>query len=136
MARKATKDTFAIEDVGGVEVRRQVFAGDVIPSQYQVEEGSFEEFDDPREKKIGREQGGAPQAAYGDSPDPRQKEQAEATQSQEQQESPQSPADPESSQAQQQDPDQSGSESTGGGSSEPKDSESGSSSKRAGRNKG
>lgn len=42
MARKATRDTYGIEIVGGVEVRRLVKAGDVIPDTYSVEGGSVE----------------------------------------------------------------------------------------------
>lgn len=96
MARKATKDTFATETVGGVEVRRRVFAGDVVPEQYDVEGGSVEEFEDKSEKKVGGGTEGS-SAAYGDSPDPTQQEQAEETQSTEQQEEPQSPAQPDES---------------------------------------
>lgn len=43
MARKALKDTFAIEQVAGVEVRRQIMAGALIPSHYQVGDGDWEE---------------------------------------------------------------------------------------------
>lgn len=43
MARRATKDTYGIDSVGGVEVRRLVFAGQMVPPGLQVEEGSYEE---------------------------------------------------------------------------------------------
>jgi hypothetical protein len=43
MARKATKDTYAIDSSSGVEIRRRVFAGQVVPNAYQLEEGSYEE---------------------------------------------------------------------------------------------
>jgi len=98
VARKATKDTYATENVGGVEVRRHVFAGDVVPEQYDIEDGAVEEFESKSEKRIGSEQSDT-SAAYGDSPDPQQQEQAEKEQSTEQQQEPQSPAQPDSEQS-------------------------------------
>jgi hypothetical protein len=41
--RKATKDTYGIEMIGDVEVRRQVFAGDMIPVTIAVDDGDYEE---------------------------------------------------------------------------------------------
>lgn len=67
MARRATKDTYGVEVVGGAEVRRLVKAGSIIPDQYQVEDGSFE--DAPTETTIGIAQHGgnsAEQAATAD----------------------------------------------------------------------
>jgi len=55
VAQKATKDTFAIENVGGVEVRRKVFAGDMVPEQYEVEGGATEEVEDKNETKVGKD---------------------------------------------------------------------------------
>lgn len=109
MARKATKDTYAIEEVGGVEVRRQVFAGDTVPDSYQLEDDSTEEVEDKSETRVGGEgteqhhegqetstqeasSKEEPVPAYGDSADPKQKKEAEEQQSKEQQKSPQSPA--------------------------------------------
>ena len=43
MPRKATKDTYGVEMVGGTEVRRLVKAGGMIPPTLSVEEGSYEE---------------------------------------------------------------------------------------------
>jgi hypothetical protein len=43
MPRKATKDTYGIENVGGVEVRRQYFAGDIVPAAIVVDDGDVEE---------------------------------------------------------------------------------------------
>jgi hypothetical protein len=43
MALKATKDTYGFENVGGVEVRRLVKAGDVVPSTYRIEDSSATE---------------------------------------------------------------------------------------------
>jgi hypothetical protein len=37
MALRATRDTYGYEDMGGVEVRRQVFAGQLIPEHYRLE---------------------------------------------------------------------------------------------------
>lgn len=38
MSRRATKDTFAFEAVGpDLEVRRKVFAGQLVPDEYRVE---------------------------------------------------------------------------------------------------
>ena len=54
MARVAKKDTFAYEHVGvqpgdDTEVRRAVFAGQVVPDHYRVENaGDVEEVDLPR----------------------------------------------------------------------------------------
>lgn len=45
MARKATKDTYAVENVGGEEVRRQVFADTMVPDHYEVEDDSAIEGD-------------------------------------------------------------------------------------------
>lgn len=45
MALRATKDTYAIEVIGGVEVRRQVKAGDIIPVNWTVDDGASEEVD-------------------------------------------------------------------------------------------
>jgi len=42
VARKALKNTFGYENVGGVEVRRLVRAGRLIPDAYRVEEGEYE----------------------------------------------------------------------------------------------
>lgn len=39
MARRAVKDTFGYEDVGGTSIRRSIFAGQPVPSQY----GGFED---------------------------------------------------------------------------------------------
>jgi len=43
MPRKATKDTYGVEMLGGVEVRRQIFAGEMIPVTIEVDEGDYEE---------------------------------------------------------------------------------------------
>jgi hypothetical protein len=43
MARKAIKDTYATITSGGVEQQVRVFAGHIVPSAYQMEEGSYEE---------------------------------------------------------------------------------------------
>lgn len=40
MPLKATKDTYGFENVGGVEVRRLIKAGDVVPSTYTVDDSS------------------------------------------------------------------------------------------------
>lgn len=48
MARRATKDTYGMEVISGTEVRRVVKAGDVLPGNLVVEEGSFEDFDSPQ----------------------------------------------------------------------------------------
>lgn len=37
------KDTYAIDASSGVELRRRVFAGQVVPDVYQLEEGSYVE---------------------------------------------------------------------------------------------
>lgn len=43
MTRRATKDTYAYERVGGGEMRRRVRAGSLIPDQWRVEdESAFE----------------------------------------------------------------------------------------------
>jgi hypothetical protein len=42
MARKATRDTYGVEMVGGVEVRRLVKAGDPVPDTYTVPDGDVE----------------------------------------------------------------------------------------------
>jgi hypothetical protein len=47
MAKIASKDTYAIEDVGeGTEVRRLVKAGTLIPDHYQVDSGDYTETDE------------------------------------------------------------------------------------------
>lgn len=43
MPRKAIKDTFAVEQIAGVEVRRAIFAGQLIPSVYEVDDDAYEE---------------------------------------------------------------------------------------------
>lgn len=43
MARRATKDTFGIERVGDVEIRRRVVAGQIVPDQLEVDEGDLED---------------------------------------------------------------------------------------------
>lgn len=44
MVRIAKKDTYATEDVGGgVEVRRQIFAGQPVPEIYDIDPGDVEE---------------------------------------------------------------------------------------------
>lgn len=43
MARKAIKNTYGIDVQGGVEIRRKVVAGQVVPNSYQLEEGTYEE---------------------------------------------------------------------------------------------
>jgi hypothetical protein len=94
--RKATKDTYATEDIGGTEVRRQVFAGDIVPDSYQLEDDSTEEVEDKSETRVGGQSAAGGEddssAAYGDSADPKQKVEAEKQQSEEQQKSAQSPA--------------------------------------------
>jgi hypothetical protein len=47
MVRVARRDTYGLEDIGGVKVRRRIFAGRPIPSHYEVESGAFEEMDAP-----------------------------------------------------------------------------------------
>lgn len=57
MARKATKDTFAMVDEGGGTMRRvKVFAGDTIPDQFQVEEKGAVEGDTDEDQALAREQ--------------------------------------------------------------------------------
>ncbi len=47
MTRRATKDTFATEAVGpDLEVRRKVFAGQLVPDQYDVPAGAVEDIGD------------------------------------------------------------------------------------------
>lgn len=54
MARRATKDTYGTDDVGGgTEVRRRVFAGDIVPDHWSVEEGTTEEIPGPQSNVIG-----------------------------------------------------------------------------------
>lgn len=57
MAKKALKNTYGYEVVGGVEVRRLIVAGDVVPDHYRVEsaddfeptgEAAAPEFDAPQ----------------------------------------------------------------------------------------
>jgi hypothetical protein len=47
MVRVARRDTYGLEDIGGVKVRRRIFAGRPIPSHYEVESGAFEDMDAP-----------------------------------------------------------------------------------------
>ena len=47
MVRVARRDTYGLEDIGGVKVRRRIFAGRPIPSHYEVESGAFDELDAP-----------------------------------------------------------------------------------------
>lgn len=46
MARKAIKNTYGYETIGGVEVRRIIRAGKLIPPTYRVHEGAYEEVPD------------------------------------------------------------------------------------------
>lgn len=43
MPRKATKDTWGTENIAGVEVRRKVMAGDIIPAHIDLKDDEFEE---------------------------------------------------------------------------------------------
>jgi hypothetical protein len=45
MARRAIRDTYGIERVGNVEIRRIVKAGQDVPAHYEVDEDALEEFD-------------------------------------------------------------------------------------------
>jgi hypothetical protein len=45
MARVATKNTYGIETIGGVEVRRLVKAGDPVPDHYEVDGDAVREVD-------------------------------------------------------------------------------------------
>jgi hypothetical protein len=50
MARRATRDTYALQQMGpgeGSQVRRLVKAGSLIPATYEMEEGTYEEVQDP-----------------------------------------------------------------------------------------
>lgn len=47
MVRVARRDTYGLEDIGGVKVRRRIFAGRPIPTHYEVDSGAFEEMDAP-----------------------------------------------------------------------------------------
>lgn len=40
MAKKALQNTYGYETVGGVEVRRLIVAGDIVPDHYRVESAS------------------------------------------------------------------------------------------------
>lgn len=40
MAKRATGDGFATEDVSGAEVRRKVFEGDIVPDNWDVDAGT------------------------------------------------------------------------------------------------
>jgi hypothetical protein len=42
MPLKVTEDTFATEEIGGVEVRRKVKAGQLVPDNWSVEGGTEE----------------------------------------------------------------------------------------------
>jgi hypothetical protein len=57
MARRATKDTYATEDMGGgTLVRRKVFAGTEVPDHYEVEDKGSVEGDTTVEAAAKREQ--------------------------------------------------------------------------------
>ena len=43
MALKATKDTYGVETVYGIEVRRLIKAGQMIPATIEAPKGSYEE---------------------------------------------------------------------------------------------
>jgi hypothetical protein len=86
VARRATKDTYGIEVIGGAEVRRLVKAGDVIPSTYAVADGTFEEVNIDRQTNVGDIQGvrhtfgtDTPAAEAGARADERQREALEAS---------------------------------------------------------
>lgn len=49
MVRVARRDTYGIEDIGGVPVRRRVFTGQPIPDHYDVESDAFEDQGAPPE---------------------------------------------------------------------------------------
>lgn len=44
MVRIARQDTYGLEDIGGVKVKRRIFAGRPFPDHYEVDRGAF---DDP-----------------------------------------------------------------------------------------
>lgn len=46
MPKLATKDTYGTELVGGVEVRREVFAGTVVPDSINLKESEYKEIGD------------------------------------------------------------------------------------------
>jgi hypothetical protein len=63
MPKVATKDTYAIERLeGGIEVRRVVKAGDVIPSHYEVDGGASRDTDEPVVLNATRSEEGAKEA--------------------------------------------------------------------------
>lgn len=45
MPRRAVRDTYGIERIGNVEVRRVVKAGQLVPEHYQVDEDALETVD-------------------------------------------------------------------------------------------
>lgn len=49
--RRAIKDTYAVEDVYGVPVRRLVKAGDVVPLRWDVDEADVEDIESKQAPK-------------------------------------------------------------------------------------
>jgi hypothetical protein len=41
MAKMANRDTYALEHISGVDVRRVVKAGDIVPDHYVLEDGEL-----------------------------------------------------------------------------------------------
>lgn len=49
MPRRAIRDTYAVEDVYGVPVRRLVKAGAVVPARWDVDDADVEDPDKPKQ---------------------------------------------------------------------------------------
>lgn len=63
--RVARKDTYGIEDVGGVKIRRRIFAGRPIPDHLEVDSADYDDPDktaETAEKPTRRRGGKTPQA--------------------------------------------------------------------------